>query len=322
MSNGLIIWVVVFIVSLALLLKSSEYFVSFSEKIGLSFRLSPLLIGALILGFGTSLPELVTSIFAVRKGNSEILMGNVIGSNIANILLVMGLTAIIGKHIKINIHNIRVELLLLIGSAALLSVFILNNDINYVEAVALLFGLAFYLYYTLNSSPDLEELGIEGIGEENVASWFHWPLLALSGAGIFVGAKYTVDSVIQISHLLNIGIDVIALSVVALGTSLPELIVSVIAVKKGQSDMALGNIIGSNIFNIFSVVSIPRFFGEIHIPDDVIFFSLPVMIVATLLFFITIWDRKIIRWEGVVFVILYVLYNLELFGGFFRDWLF
>lgn len=298
-------------------MKSSDYFVDFSEEIGLHFGLSPFLIGAIILAFGTSIPELITSVYAVIAGSPEIVIGNVVGSNIANILLVLGSLAIIDNTLKVHVTAIRMELVLLAVTAILLAVFILNKEVSLLEAGILFSGLVAYVGYTVRNSRKVTEL----VGEENEKPDIkphHWLLLVLSGAGIFFGAKYTVESIIRLSEYLNIGTEVIALSAVALGTSLPELIVSVMAVRKGNADMALGNILGSNIFNIFSVISIPRFFGELLIPDDVVSFSLPVMLFATFLVYVVIRNKILSRWEGIFLITLYIVFNIELFTGFLR----
>ncbi len=132
--------------------------------------------------------------------------------------------------------------------------------------------------------------------------------LILTAVLIYIGAKYTVESVIQISVILNIGKEIIALTAVAIGTSLPELMVSISAFKRGNAEIALGNILGSNIFNVSSVIGISGLFGTILIPHNVIIFSLPVMIVATLLYFFVAQDKEITMWEGMMFLTLYILF--------------
>ena len=317
----LAIWILVFLGSLAVLIKSSDVFVSAAEKIGLAFRLSPFLVGAIILAFGTSIPELVTSIYAVIAETSEIVVGNVVGSNIANVLLVLGSLGVAGamggsgKLVEIHPKKIKIELFFFVISAVLFSFFIWDGQIAVYEIAFLLAGLGAFLTLIIKqttqqlpSTDDNNQADTKGIAIQGV-------LLLLSVVGIFFSAKYTIDAIINLSDLLNLPNEVIALSAVALGTSLPELMVSVMAVRKGQGDMAVGNILGSNIFNIFTVMSISRLFGELEIPVSILQFSLPIMLLATLSFFWIVRDKRLKMGEGIVLLVAYLLYNLELYTG-------
>ena len=148
---------------------------------------------------------------------------------------------------------------------------------------------------------------------------FEWtPILVLVASGffIFLGAKYTVESVIQLSSILNIAKEIIAVSAVAIGTSLPELVVSVQAIKKGNAGMAFGNVLGSNIFNSFAVLGIPSLIGSLIVPSSIIAFSLPVLIGISLLYLFAVQDKEITMWEGIIFLLAYVLYMGKIFGVF------
>jgi len=296
----------IFAFSLFFLLKASDFFVEAAEKIGLSMGIPPFIIGVTIVAFGTSLPELISSIEAVLIGDSKIVIGNVVGSNIANIALVLGLVAVVGKQVKVNEHIMNVDIPILVTSAFLLCFVVYDQEVTLFEAFILLVALIIFLVYSLNND-DGEET------EKIAVSWKSYAILVVAGIAIKFSAEYTIKSVIELSKLLNIGSDVIAASVVALGTSLPEVFVSLAAIKRGKTDMAVGNILGSNIFNTYAVMSIPAFVGTLVIPDNILEFALPFMLALTIVFAVMCISKKISRWEGMMLLLFYVLFMVELF---------
>ena len=315
----LFIWIAVFFVSLLVLIKSSDYFTDSAEKIGIFFGLPAFIAGVTIVAVGTSLPELISSIFAVLRNSSEIVVGNVIGSNITNIFLILGIIAILSKKLKIAYELIHVDLPLLVGSAFLLAITIWDGIFSLGEAFLCIAGFLIYLNYTLNSEKrhkdkeikkEMKGLKIEKLGFKV------WAILVISAFFIFLGAKYTIESVIELSGILNVGKEIIALTAVALGTSLPELAVSVVAARKGKPEIAVGNILGSNIFNTFAVMGIPALFGTLIIPNNMLIFALPIMIIATLLFFFITQEKEITRWEGWLLVLFYVFFVGKIAGLF------
>ncbi len=305
----------IFIASLAVLIKSSDYFIQSAEKIGKYFGIPAFIIGVTIVALGTSLPELVSSIIAVIQDSSEIVAGNVIGSNIANIFLILGIAAILGKKLKISFELIHVDLPLLVGSAALLTFTILDGVFTWKEGTISLLGLAIYLFYTASSGKEIEaEQGkIKNTKKEKLGGKTI-PILLASCGFIFLGAKFTIDSIINLSNILNIGKEVIAMSAVAFGTSLPELMVTISAAKKGNAEMAVGNVLGSNIFNSFAVMGVPAFFGVLIIPKEILVFSLPVMLTATLLYFFMTQEKQITRWEGWFLIVFYGFFIGKIFN--------
>lgn len=322
----ILFWVGVFVLSLAFLIRSSDYFIEYAERIGLGLGLSPVVIGTLILAFGTSLPELVTSVLAVLSNNSEIVMGNVVGSNIANILMVGGMLMLTATSAVITPKKFKLELVGVPLVSILLWVMLLDTDISLIDSVVLLVLYLVYLLLVLKGSADetqdkthqLSEDGAELIVEEaDPIKWHYWAILLGGAVGIYFGAEYTVKSIVALSDLLNIGKDVISLSAVALGTSLPELVVSVVSARKGNVDMAMGNILGSNMFNILAIISIPSFIGPLKITQGLVDVSLPVMVFVAILMVGIVLTRKINIWAGMLLVLLYVLYNIELFSGVF-----
>lgn len=298
-----ILYLLIFIVSLTVLLKGSDWFVSAAEKIGLSFGISPFVIGVTIVAFGTSLPELASSIVAVIAGESEIVVGNVVGSNITNVALVLGIVAIIGGRVKIIKDIMNTDIPLLLVSSFLMWFILIDSQVSIIEAVLLLLGLVVFLVYSFNSGK-----GDESDEEKVSADWKQYGLMILGGVLVYLGAEYTIVAISEISTQAGISPEIIALSLVALGTSLPELVVSIAAARKGNTEMAVGNVLGSNIFNTYAVMSIPRFFGTLTIPSDVLNFSLPLMIGITLLLSVMCLSRIISKWEGWMLVLIYVFF--------------
>jgi len=301
---GLLEWIGIFVLALAILLKASDYFIKAAEKVGLALGIPSFIIGVTIVAAGTSLPELISSIFAVIENHPEMVVGNVIGSNITNILLVLGLTAI-AKHIDIKFDILNIDMPLFIGSAFLLWFMLFDKIFTTVEAVICLIGLAIFLGYTFGADREGEK------DERPKLTSITFLMLIGGGIGIWGGAKYTVDAVIAISAIMGIGTDIVALSMVAFGTSIPEIIVSIGAARRGNPEMAVGNVLGSNIFNTFAVMGIPALFGTLIIPETTIF-SLPIMMGASVLFVIMTFSKKISKWEGMMLFLLYIIFINEL----------
>ncbi len=305
----LLIWSGILIVSIAVLVLASDFFISGSERIGLSFGMSPFLIGVFIVGVGTSLPELVASIVSIHQGHSEIVIGNVLGSNITNIFLVLGIGAVVGSRFNLNYDLMRIDLPFLAASSILLALMVFDRKFTTGEAIICIVALLAYFFTTIGSHSDNDVLQ-----EKQSLKIRDFAIVVGSGFLIFAGAKFTVDSVVRLSALLGIGSEVIALSAVALGTSLPEVMVSVSAARKGKAEMIVGNIIGSNIFNTFGVMGVAGCMGKLEIPAGVIKFSLPVSIAAAFMYFIITKNQEINRNEGSILLIFYCFYLCSLFG--------
>lgn len=316
MVPELIIWVMVFAVSLYVLIRASGFFTDAAEHFGLFFGIPHFIIGVTIVAVGTSLPEIISSVFAVLRDASEIVIGNVIGSNIANIFLVLGLVVVLNRKIFIKYEIVHIDLPLLLGSAFLLLVMVMDGSFSLPEAILCLAGFAVYLFHALTAKRGVA--GGEGIERRGPRKARlhpkHVVILLVSGAFIYFGAKYTIDSAIRLSELLNIGKEVIAASAIAVGTSLPEMTVSIIAARRGKPEIAIGNILGSNIFNVFAVMGIPALFGTLTIPRNIITFALPVMLIATFLFVFMTQDREVRTSEGWLLLIFYAFFIVKIFG--------
>lgn len=302
-----ILWILVFVVSLGVLLWASNFFTDAADQIGIFFGIPRFIVGVTILAIGTSLPELVSSIFAVLSGTSEIVVGNVVGSNITNLCLIIGLSAVFAKRMTTSYDLIAIDLPLFIGSALLFSLMVWDGSFSLPEGILSICGIVVYLVYAVTVDRELEGAA-SADGSENRLGWKPPMLLVLSSVFIFFGAKYTVESVINISQIFNIAPAIIAVTAVAIGTSLPELVVSITAAKKGMSELAIGNVLGSNIFNLFAVMGVSSLFGTIYVPESILSFSLPMMLAVTLIFVFIAQDKIVTRWEGWLFLITYCFF--------------
>ncbi len=307
MDFEIIKYVLIFVVALAALLKASDWFVESAERIGLSFGISPFIIGVTIVAFGTSLPELASSIAGVMNGENEIVAGNVVGSNITNIVLVLGLVAIIAKRVPVDFKTMDVPLLL--GSAFILWFVLYDGNFEIWEAFLLLVCLIMFLINSFGSDDSDNE------GERPSSSWKDYALLLVGGLLVWLGAKFTIDAIQGICEITGISSGFVALTLVSLGTSLPEVVVSISAARKGQSGIAVGNVIGSNIFNTYAVMGIARMFFSpstetpiFGIEPEILSFNLPMMVVLTVLLGFMSLTGKISRWEGGLFLVFYIFF--------------
>jgi len=332
----LILWIIIFIVSLALLVKSSDWFVGSAEKIGLALKISPFIVGVTIVAIGTSFPELASSLAAVLKGASEIVAADAVGSNIANIFLIVGISAVFARALIVKRSLIDLDAPLLAATTGLFAFIIWDRTIVLAEGILLLAAFVVYLLYTIFQRRELEEvqipeaevlpsrverrrqkLELEETGRPVVRLDFKvFFFLILGMAGLAVGANYTIESVVQISKILNISTGLIAITAIALGTSLPELVVSARAALKKKYEIALGNIFGSNVFNILLVVGIPALIRPLAVDDLTFKIGLPFMVMATLLFVISGISRRIHIWEGLMYLLFYALFIIKLCGLF------
>ncbi|WP_028972721.1 calcium/sodium antiporter [Spirochaeta cellobiosiphila] len=302
----MLIWLFVFIISMAALVIASDKFIESAEQAGIALGMPTFLVGVLIIGVGTSLPELVSSLFAIAKGSSEIVVGNVLGSNITNIFLVLGIAAILSKRLTITHDILNIDLPFIFGSALMLYLFMKDGQVTTGEAIFCLIVLVVYLFQSISGDnqdvPEKVKMTALGI-----------ITLVISPVVIFFGAQYTVESVIHIATIAKIPEEVIALSAVALGTSLPEVMVTISAAKRNNAEMAVGNVIGSNIFNSLAVIGIPGLISTLKVPQSIIDFSLPMFMGTTVLFILLTVDKRVNRGEGAFLVVLYGFFIGRLF---------
>jgi cation:H+ antiporter len=312
----ILFWFLVLAVALVILLKSAEYFVFIAELLGKKFKVPPFIIGATVVAFGTSLPELAVGISSILQDQPEIITGTVVGSNISNIFFITGIAIIISSGFFIHFKEHRIEFLLLIFSTLLGSYFLMDKAINIFEAIICLVLLAIYLVYVVGFTKNKPE---ENTPSEVFLNWEKYTLFGLSVFGVWLGAKYTIDAITSISSIMKLGNDVISQTVVALGTSLPELAVTAAAVRSKQFGIVLGNVIGSNIFNLLAVLAIPALVGAFSnhpflIQDESLnVFGIPMMLLATGLLLLTSLFKKMPRSIGVLFLLLYLFFMVGSF---------
>jgi len=294
------------VLGLVFLFAGGEFLLRGAVQVAQKMRIQEHIIGLTVLGFGTSTPELLVSVQAALGGKPDIAMGNVIGSNIANILLIAGLSAAI-MPIIIKNRGIVSDGLILIAISAILYAMVLTETIGRVNALILLSGLFIYLIYSYKASDTVVD-EVE-IPRSNTPVAISVMLLVFGFAGLFLGADWLVDGSSTLARQAGISEAAIGLTVVAVGTSLPELATSLIAAVRGKSDMAIANIIGSNIFNILAILGITGLIAPIAVSDEFVTHHVPVMLAVTFAFVLVLILKKAIpRLLGIIMLITYCAY--------------
>jgi len=321
---------VIFVVSLIALVKGADWLLDSAEKIGVHFGLPPFIVGVLITGIGTSLPEFASSIAAIADGAKDIVIANVVGSNIANILLVIGISAVAGRRLIISKNLIDLELPLLAISTVLFLGVASDQFVSHGEGLLLVVAYIIYLTYTLLSRGPTESFIINK-GKEIEAKlekyqrrmlyifikpffvFKDYIFLILGVILLTTGAEYMVKSVIGFSEYFHIAVGVVSITAIAIGTSLPELLVSLRAVRKKKYDVSVGNILGSNAFNTLMIAGIPGAAATLPIDEKTFMVGIPVMAAATLIFVISGISQRIHHWEGMLYIVLYIFFLTKLF---------
>ncbi len=303
-----------------LLIKGADLFVDGASSTAQNFKVSKMLIGLTIVAFGTSAPEFAVSMSALKSGSADMVLGNVIGSNILNILLILGIAALINPiHIKDN--TVRKELPLAFLISSLLVVLFLDvnlaqgsvNKITRQDALVILLFFSVFIYYliTLARQNKNEENKVE---TPKFSLWQSLLFVVLGIVGIIIGSDLVVDSASYIAKFIGVSDRVISLTIIAFGTSLPELVTTIVSSKKGEQDLLVGNIIGSNIFNICVVLGIPvAIFGTLT-PVSFQMMDLIMLIFSSLLILIfASTARKITKREGLIMLICFAIYYTLVF---------
>ncbi len=317
----LLFWIIVFVVSLVVLVKGADWLIAAAEKIGLAAGLSPFIVGVTIVGAGTSFPELISSLAATFRGVTEVVAANVIGSNIANILLIIGVSALMSKRLRVTKNLIDLDLPLLAISTVLLLGVVWDRQITLGESILLLVSYAIYMAYTIIHVEETEHAQTEQEQKEAKATRpkinvKDIVMLVVGIAALSFGAKYLVDALINLSSILDIATGVIAITAVAVGTSLPELLVSTKAALQNKSEVAIGNVLGSNVFNSLVVIGLPGLFKVLEVDAQTFAIGVPTMALATLLFVISGISRQVHKWEGAFYLMVYILFTAKLFNWF------
>lgn len=310
-----------FIVGVALVLFGAEWLVEGSSAVAKRLGVSEFLIGAIIVGIGTSMPELVVSIMAAIKGNADMTIGNITGSNLCNTLLILGATALVSPilYTKENVRrdipsNIIVSALLLLLAADSLILRSAENRFDRIDGAIFLGLFVFYIWNSIareRKNPELAEVGEEVVAEDNHSPvWKLVAMIVVGLAGLVFGGQLFVDSASEIARSLGVSEAFIALTLMAAGTSLPELVACIVAASKGKNQLALGNIIGSNISNILLIIGSSSLITTLKV-SDVSMVSIIAVPVVSLILMITpfvLGKNKLSRVEGILFIAIYVIY--------------
>ncbi len=309
----MILNIVFLIVGFIILIKGADIFVDGASGIAGNFKVSKMLIGLTIVAFGTSAPELAVSIKSLISGSGDIVLGNVIGSNILNILLILGLSAMFHS-LTVKNNTVRKELpitlMITTAFAVLLSdnIFTKNVTNNFTrgDGIVLVLFFGVFMYYLISMSRKK----INNDTNEQYPTMKKSVLLTIIGIiGVVLGSNFVVDGASGVAKIIGISERMISLTIVAIGTSLPELVTSITATRKGEYDIAIGNVVGSNIFNIGIVIGIPvSIFGGIS-SINFSYIDIIVMILSAVFLFIFSYnDNKIGKREGILFLITFIAY--------------
>ncbi|MBN1998741.1 calcium/sodium antiporter [candidate division KSB1 bacterium] len=295
-----------------LLFFGAEGLVKGSIAIAQRLKISELVVGLTIVAFGTSSPELVVSAKASWMSADDLALGNIIGSNICNIGLILGLSALI-RPVQVSLQVIRLQVPILIFVSVIITYFLHNRYLSRTEGVVLLLGMLVYAVFTVKSdSKNVTESGIES-RLKNI--WIELFLICAGIVLLYLGANWVIESSLRLSVKLGISQAVIGLLLVAFGTSLPELATSVMASIRKNNDIALGNVVGSNIFNMLGVLGVSSVLSPIHV-FSVRALDIGFMIgLAVLMLPIFYSGLKITRWEGGIILFVYLLYLFSRFFG-------
>lgn len=309
--------IIFLILGLILLLVSGKYLVESSVIIARHFKIPTIIIGLTIVSFGTSAPELLVSLQAALQGHPDMAIGNVVGSNISNILLVLAVTAFIFP-ITIQKQFIRRDWPILMLISLLLVFFLIDLELKSYEGVILLLLLVGYIVYSIKQarSPKHAHEFTQDVSTHRIKWWVAIFIFIVACAGLSFGAGLLVDSAATIATRIGVSERVISISMVAVGTSLPELSTSMIAAFKKESNISVGNIIGSNIMNIISVLGVTSLVTPLKTVKQTLVMDLPWMIGATLLLFLfmlPVGRAKISRFEGSIMLLAYAAYIFFIF---------
>lgn len=306
--------IILLIVGFALLIKGADFFVDGAAGVADKFGIPQIIIGLTIVAFGTSAPEAAVSITSALKGSASLAVGNVLGSNILNVLIILGVTAVI-RPITMQNQTYKIELPFVMFSTVLLGVLgYIGGSIKFVDGIILWVFMILFLVYLFQSAKkgktDLVEMPDEdGEAAKPKPIWLLILLIIGGGAMIVFGSDFTVDSASYIAAKFGMSERLIGLTIVAFGTSLPELVTSVIAARKGNSDIAIGNIVGSNIFNILFILGTTALITDI--PYSMNFnFDAVIALAALVILFVLVSnkEKKLNRWGGAVMLASYAAY--------------
>ena len=306
----------------ALLLVGGEAVVRGAVGLAQKLGVSPLIIGLTIVGFGTSLPEMVVSVNAAIVGSAGIAIGNVVGSNIANTLMILGVSAVLAP-IAVHPKAVSRDTMCMVAATLVFCALSLTGELNSWHGVAMLILLAAYIGFTVwhddkthDAVAELHREEAEEIEKVELKTPYVIAIILIGMFAVVAGAEWLVDGASGLARQMGVPDEIIGLTIVAIGTSLPELATSFAAAWRGHSDVCVGNVIGSNIFNLFGIAGITTLFAPLPFSDQIIGFDLPCLVLATVIilpFMLT--GLRINRIEGGILFALYGVYLTSQFVG-------
>lgn len=308
------------IFGLVVLIGGGDILVRGASNIALRFKISPLVIGLTIVAFGTSSPELFISIQSALKGSPDMTMGNVIGSNICNLALVLGLTAIFSP-ININSSSIRIDWPMAMGSSFLLYILVLENYLERREGILFVFILIGYIFYLIKKSREVNknaaiEPNAEDTPEEARLKNKHLTrdilFIFIGCLCLYFGSEWFVGSAKDIFLKMGVSERVIGILVLAIGTSLPELVTAIVAALKKNTDLAIGNLMGSNIFNVLSILGITSIIQDIHVSAAIMGDMFWMLGVTLILLPLMVFKRRLGRLQGSILLSIYFYYTYSI----------
>lgn len=308
------------VVAILAVVKSADWFLGAAEKVGITLRLPPFVLGVILVGFGTSLPELATSMAAVIDGVDTVTIPNVAGSNIANILIIIGISTIALGTIRFDKNLIDLDLPLLVGVTSLFGLLVIDGGLDFTDGIIMLIGFIGYIVYSVAYKENEEHhRGLMSLiaslskgskekiqKKENLIGPFTIAMLVFSVALLGISSKIAVDSMLEIVKQVDVGVGVLSFFALAIGTSLPELVVSIKSLKKGQGDIVVGNIIGSCMFNILLIGGTASVLKNQVIDMSILPWMLAGMAISVLLLLAGSISQRIHIWEGFVYLLIYV----------------
>lgn len=304
--------IILLIAGIAMLVKGADWFVCGTSQVAARYGISQLVIGLTVVAMGTSAPEASVSITAALNNSADITIGNIVGSNILNILIILGITALAAP-ICINRETICKDIPFLIIITLLFLVFsVTGNVINIFEGIVFLIIFVLYMLYLFKQAKKNNDSEKNEVKE--MAVWKMWTLAAVGLAVVIIGSKITVNSAKSIAYAAGMSERFIGLTIVALGTSLPELFTSVLAAVRGKADIAIGNIVGSNIFNILAVIGASAVITPVYCNQGFAFDISVAVISALLLLILAAGKKKLGRISGIIMLLAYALYFMCIIG--------
>lgn len=314
--------VLLLLVGLALLIVGAEIMVRGASRLAAAAGISPLVIGLTVVAFGTSSPELAVSVQSALAGQTDIALGNAIGSNMFNVLFILGISAVIIPLVVAQ-QLVRLDVPIMIGVSLLIYLFGFNGQISRLEGLLLFVGIVAYTVFLIRQSrkedKEVQEEYAQEYGDRQPHGARHTIvnlLLVVGGLALLVlGARWLVDSAVSLARSLGLSELIIGLTIIAAGTSMPEVATSIVAAIRGERDIAVGNVVGSNIFNLLAVLGLSSLLAPkgIAVSAPALAFDIPVMIavaIACLPIFFT--GFRVARWEGCLFLVYYASYVVYL----------